>query len=61
MSRNFDHVVKRNNKIKKEYGKLAKETVGTSKTQKYRHVAILEILSEQFFLTPGTIQNIICH
>lgn len=57
MSR-WKHLEKqRNQKIKDAYAKLAAEKIGNQ--QKYRHLAILEILSPRFFLAPQTIENIL--
>lgn len=47
----------RNQKIKDAYAKLASQKIGNQ--QKYRHLAILEMLSPQFFLAPRTIENIL--
>ncbi len=58
MSRDKILVSMRNEKIKAAYAKLEAEKIGAQ--QKYRHLAILELLSKQFFLAPGTIQDIIC-
>jgi hypothetical protein len=60
MSRNLELKTKRNDKIKAEYAKLSKETIGTKNpVPKYRHIAILAILSDKFYLKPDYIQNII--
>lgn len=57
MSRNHELKTTRNDKIKSDYSKLENEKIHG--VQKYRHEAILHILSKRYYLTPGTIQNIL--
>lgn len=52
----------RNRAIKEAYGKLQSETVVShtgKREQKYRHTAMLAILSRKFYLSEGSIQNIL--
>lgn len=52
----------RNKAIKEAYGKLQSETVVSmsgKREQKYRHTAMLAILSRKFYLAEGTIENIV--
>jgi hypothetical protein len=57
MSRDKKIQAIRNDAILKEYNLLAKERVGSA--QKYTTPAILEMLSQKFFLSPDTFRNII--
>lgn len=62
MSRDQRLRLERNKEIKAAYNKLKKETItGRSgrKEQKYRHLAILSMLSGKFYLSEGTISNIL--
>lgn len=52
----------RNKAIKEAYAKLQNETVVSfsgRREQKYRHTAMLAILSRKFYLSEGTISNIL--
>lgn len=61
MSRDQELYNRRNKKIKEAYEKLAAEQVGGARpTAKYKHAAILSMLSDRFFLTPDYIQNLLC-
>ena len=57
MSRNRKLKELRNKEVVKSYKKLENEKTG--KVQTYRHTAILDILSKEFFLSPRTIQDIV--
>lgn len=47
----------RNNDIKKDYKRL--ESVEINGVQKYRREAIMHMLSKKYYLSPGTISNIV--
>ncbi len=62
MSRNTELRNERNTNIIKDYSKLEAEVIdpkAKTPVQKYRHEAILAILSQKYYLTPGTVQNIV--
>lgn len=62
MSRDPHLKTTRNKDVKEAYAKLAGETVAGlngKREQKYRHNAILAILSRKFYLAPGTLANIL--
>ena len=58
MGKNNKHLLElRKNKIKQLYKKYSEEKVNSKR--KYRHEAILEMISPQVYLMPGTIENIL--
>ncbi len=57
MSRDSELKAKRDERICARYKALADKKIGGK--QMYRHEAILEMMKDEFFLTPDTIERIV--
>lgn len=57
MSIDKNNIVLRNKAVLTEYNKLAR--IKVFNVQKYSHAAIIELVSQKFFLTPETTAKIV--